>query len=66
MNRYEQRKRKFLQDPEVAKGYQEMEAEFQFMQTLPPSLAAFISSLRLRMLQTASSVHLYWKHNPHE
>ena len=29
MNRHEQRKQKFLQDPEVAKGYLEMAAEFQ-------------------------------------
>jgi transcriptional regulator with XRE-family HTH domain len=34
MNRHEQRRRKFLQDPEVAEGYREMEAEFQFMQAI--------------------------------
>ena len=34
MNRHEQRMQKFLQDPEVAEGYREMEAEFQFMQTI--------------------------------
>ncbi len=34
MNRHEQRKNKFLQDPEVAEGYREMEAEFQFVQTI--------------------------------
>ena len=34
MNRYEQRKRKFLQDPEVAGGYREMVAEFQCMKTI--------------------------------
>ena len=34
MSRYEQRRRKFLQDPEVAEGYREMTAEFQFMQAI--------------------------------
>ncbi len=34
MNRYEQRKRKFLQDAEVRDGYQEMGAELQLMQAL--------------------------------
>ena len=34
MNRYEQRRRKFLQDPEVAEGYQEMTAEFQLVQAI--------------------------------
>jgi len=34
MNRYEQRRNKFLQDPEVAEGYREMAAEFQFMQVI--------------------------------
>ena len=34
MNRHEQRKRKFLQDPEVAEGYREMAAEFQLMQAI--------------------------------
>ena len=32
MNRHEQRKQKFLQDPAVAEGYLEMAAEFQLMQ----------------------------------
>ncbi len=32
MSRYEQRRREFLQDPEVAEGYQEMFAEFQLLQ----------------------------------
>ena len=34
MNRHEQRRNKFLQDPEVAEGYREMAAEFQFMQAI--------------------------------
>ena len=34
MNRYEQRKQKFLQDSEVAEGFQEMQAEIQFMQAI--------------------------------
>ena len=34
MSRYEQRRRKFLQDPEVAEGYQEMAAEFQLVQAI--------------------------------
>jgi len=34
MSRYEQRRRKFLQDPEVAEGYREMTAEFQFVQAI--------------------------------
>ena len=34
MTRYEQRKQKFLQDSEVAEGYQEMSAELQFMQAI--------------------------------
>jgi transcriptional regulator with XRE-family HTH domain len=34
MNRHEQRRHQFLQDPEVAEGYREMAAEFQFMQTI--------------------------------
>ena len=34
MSRYEQRRRKFLQDPEVAEGYREMTAEFQFIQAI--------------------------------
>jgi|GEM_PF-606424 len=34
MSRYEQRRRKFLRDPEVTEGYQEMAAEFQFMQAI--------------------------------
>jgi hypothetical protein len=34
MSRYEQRRRKLLQDPVVAEGYQEMAAEFQFMQAI--------------------------------
>jgi DNA-binding phage protein len=34
MNRHEQRKQKFLQDPEVAEGYLEMAAEFQLMQAI--------------------------------
>ena len=34
MNRYEQRRRQFLQDPEVAEGYQEITAEFQFVQAI--------------------------------
>jgi len=34
MNRYEQRRERFLQDPEVAEGYREMAAEFQIMQTI--------------------------------
>jgi hypothetical protein len=34
MNRHEQRKRKFLQDPEVIQGYREMAAEFQLMQAI--------------------------------
>jgi len=34
MNRYEQRKRKFLQDSEVMDGYQEMAAELELMQAL--------------------------------
>ena len=34
MSRYEQRRRKFLQDPKVAEGYQEMAAEFQFVQAI--------------------------------
>jgi len=34
MNRHEQRKQKFLQDPEVAEGYLEMGAEFQLMQAI--------------------------------
>jgi transcriptional regulator with XRE-family HTH domain len=34
MNRFEQRKQKFLQDPEVMEGYQEMAAEFQLMQAI--------------------------------
>jgi len=34
MSRYKQRRRKFLQDPEVAEGYREIAAEFQFMQTI--------------------------------
>ena len=31
MNRFEQRKQKFLQDSEVMEGYQEMAVEFQLM-----------------------------------
>ena len=34
MSRYEQRRRKFLQDPEVAEGYQEIATEFQFVQAI--------------------------------
>ena len=34
MSRYDQRKRKLLQDPEVMAGYQEMAAEFQLMQAI--------------------------------
>jgi hypothetical protein len=34
MSHYEQRRRKFLQDPEIAEGYQEMAAEFQFVQAI--------------------------------
>lgn len=34
MSRYEQRRRQFLRDPEIAEGYQEMSAEFQFMQVI--------------------------------
>ena len=34
MNRHEQRKQKFLRDPEVAAGYLEMDAEFQLMQAI--------------------------------
>jgi transcriptional regulator with XRE-family HTH domain len=34
MNRHEQRKQKFLQNPEVAEGYLEMAAEFQLMQAI--------------------------------
>src|SRR5256885_10132103 len=34
MSRYEQRRRKFLQDQEVAEGYREMAAEFQFVQAI--------------------------------
>ena len=66
MSRYKQRRQKFLQDPEVAEGYREMEAEFHFMYALPSGLALFISWLRLRMLQIALCVHLCWKHSLHE
>lgn len=34
MNRYEQRRRKFLQNPEVAAGYREMAAEIELMHAL--------------------------------
>lgn len=34
MSRYEQRKRKFLQDPEVVAGYRAMDAELKFMHAL--------------------------------
>lgn len=34
MNRFEQRKRKALQNPEVAEGYREMAAELAFMQAI--------------------------------
>ncbi len=34
MSRYEQRRHKFLQDLEVAEGYQEMVAEFQLVQAI--------------------------------
>ncbi|SRR5258708_345481 len=34
MNRYEQRKQKLLQNPEVAAGYREIAAEVQFMRIL--------------------------------
>lgn len=34
MDRFEQRKRKALQNPEVAKGYREMAAELEFMQAI--------------------------------
>jgi transcriptional regulator with XRE-family HTH domain len=34
MNRHEQRKQKFLQDPDVVEGYLEMDAEFQLMQAI--------------------------------
>lgn len=34
MNRFEQRKQKFLQDSEVMEGYQEMAVEFQLMQAI--------------------------------
>lgn len=34
MSRYEQRRRKFLQDPEIAEGYREMTAEYQFVQVI--------------------------------
>lgn len=34
MNRYEQRRLKRLQNPEIAAGYREMEAEFQFIEAI--------------------------------
>jgi hypothetical protein len=34
MNRHEQRRQKFLHDPEVAEGYLEMAAEYQLMQAI--------------------------------
>ncbi len=34
MNKYEQRKQKFLQDSEVGEGFQEMQAELQFMRAI--------------------------------
>jgi hypothetical protein len=34
MNRHEQRKQKFLHDPETAEGYREMAAEFQAIQQI--------------------------------
>jgi hypothetical protein len=43
MSSYEQRRRKFLQDPEIAEGYREMAAEFQFMQ----AIEAIRSKLRI-------------------
>ena len=43
MSCYEQRRRKFLQDPEVAEGYQEMAAEFQLVQ----AVEAIHSKLRI-------------------
>ena len=34
MDRHEQRKQEFLQDPEVAEGYREMAAEFKIVQAI--------------------------------
>jgi hypothetical protein len=34
MSCYEQRRRKFLQGQEIAEGYQDMTAEFQFVQAI--------------------------------
>ncbi len=34
MNRYEQRRQKHLQNPEIAEGYREMAAELQLMRAL--------------------------------
>jgi len=34
VDRHEQRKQKFLQDPEVVEGYREMAAEFQLLQAI--------------------------------
>jgi transcriptional regulator with XRE-family HTH domain len=34
MDEFEERKQKFLQDPEVMEGYQEMALEFQLMQAI--------------------------------